>query len=206
MPTRFFANAAARYGVMSLLLAMILSGCVAPTGPTEVRRFHAISDVSAATSGRIAVVPAPGYNGGDLEFRVYAQAVEDSLAALGYTVVDAGSQPDQLATLNYNSQIRATGSGRGPVSVGVGGGRGGFRSGIGGGVGFNLGGGSRERVLAEMQVVILSADGTRLWEGEALGEAKPGTPEAEVRAVAAKLADALFVDFPGESGETYEVE
>jgi hypothetical protein len=93
------------------------------------------------------------------------------------------------------------------VSVGVGGGTGGFRGGLGGGIGFNLGGGSSERIFTEMRVSIeQQSDGQRLWEGEALSETKSGSPEAEPRLVAAKLADAMFLDFPGESGESYEVE
>lgn len=206
MPSSFSSHKPALYGALSMLIALVLSGCVTPVGPTEVRRFHAIENVAAATSQRIAVVPSERFTGGDLEFGVYAQAVESALAAQGYTIVAASDSPDQLAMVDYSSQARTVGSGRGPVSVGVGGGTGGFRSGLGGSVGFNLGGGSSEHIFAEMRITIeQAADRTRLWEGQASGEAKQGSVQAETRALAAKLANAMFIDFPGESGESFEV-
>ncbi len=193
--------------VLSLLLVLILSGCVTPTGPTEVRRFHSIDNPASLASTRIAIIPANDVAEQTLRFRVYAQAVENALRAQGFVIVDAADSPDQLARVSYNSEQRTVGSGRGPVSVGVGGGTGGFRGGLGGGIGFNLGGGSSERIFTEMRVSIeQQSDGQRLWEGEALSETKSGSPEAEPRLVAAKLADAMFLDFPGESGESYEVE
>jgi hypothetical protein len=206
MPNSFPSHKPPLYGALSMLIALLLSGCVTPVGPTEVRRFHAIENAAAATSQRIAVVPSERFTGGDLEFRVYAQAVESALAAQGYTIVAASDFPDQLAMVDYSSQSRTVGNGRGPVSVGVGGGTGGFRTGLGGGIGLNLGGGSSERVFADMRITIEQvADRTRLWEGQASGEAKQGSPEAGTRAFAAKLVNAMFTNFPGESGESFEV-
>ncbi|MEO1043892.1 MAG: DUF4136 domain-containing protein [Pseudomonadota bacterium] len=192
---------------LALVMAMALSGCVAPVGPIEVRRFHVLNDAPDATSARIAVVPAEGFDNNSLEFRAYASAIGRELSAQGYSVVDGTDAPEQLATLAYNSQTQTVGSRQGPVSVGVGGGTGGFRSGVGGGIGFNLGGGSSERIFTTVEVIIMrSADNVRLWEGQAVSEAKPGTPAAEPQIAAAKLASALFSDFPGESGATIEVE
>lgn len=206
MPSSFPSHKPALFGALSLFIALLLSGCVTPVGPTEVRRFHAIENAAAATSQRIAVIPSERFTGGDLEFRVYAQAVESALAAQGYTVVAASASPDQLAMVDYSSQARRVENRRGPVSVGVGGGTGGFRTGLGGGLGLNLGGGSSERVFADMRITIEQAsDRARLWEGEASGEAKQGSPEAETRTFAAKLVNAMFTNFPGESGESFEV-
>ncbi|MEM1133581.1 MAG: DUF4136 domain-containing protein [Pseudomonadota bacterium] len=197
--------------LLALFGAALVSGCTTPVGPVEVRRFHVIDQTPNATSGRIAVVPADGFDDSSLEFRTYASAISRQLSALGYTVVDAGTAPEQLATLAYDSQTRQTGNGNGPVNVGVGGGGGSFGGrggGFGGlGVGFNLGGGSRERIFTRMEVVIKrAADDVRLWEGQAISEAKPGSPEAEPQLAAAKIASALFTGFPGESGATIEVD
>ncbi|WOE75772.1 DUF4136 domain-containing protein [Alterisphingorhabdus coralli] len=197
--------------LLALCGALVVSGCTTPVGPVEVRRFHVMDQTPAATSGSIAVVPADGFDGNSLEFRAYAAAIARELSGLGYTVVDAGSSPDQLATLAYESQTRRTGNARSPVNVGVGGGGGSFGGrggGFGGlGVGFNLGGGSSERIFTRMEVIIQrAADDVRLWEGQAISEAKPGSPEAEPQLGAAKIAAALFTGFPGESGATIEVD
>lgn len=192
----------------AVLAALLLSGCVAPVGPVEVRRFHVLDQMPGATSARIAVVPAEGFDGQSLEFRAYASAIGRELSGLGYTVVEAADSPEQLAALAYTVQTRRIQGRRSPVNVGVGGGTGGFRSGVGGGVGFNLGGGgASDRIFTQVEVIIQrSADQVRLWEGKAVSEAKPGTPGAETQLAAAKLANALFVGFPGVSGETIEVE
>lgn len=191
----------------ALFSALLLTGCVTPVGPIQVKRFHVLDQMPGAISGRIAVVPAEGFDGSSLEFRAYASAIGRELSGLGYTVVNAASAPDQLATLAYNQQTQTVQGGRSPVNVGVGGGTGGFRSGVGGGVGFNLGGGPSERIFTQIEVIIArSADQVRLWEGQAVSEAKPGTPAAETQLAAAKLAKAIFSGFPGESGATIEVQ
>ena len=49
------------------------------------------------------------------------------------------------------------------------------------------------------------SDGTVFWEGRAVGEARTGSPEAARTAAVERLAEALFRDFPGESGRTIRV-
>jgi hypothetical protein len=49
------------------------------------------------------------------------------------------------------------------------------------------------------------SDGTVFWEGRAVTEARSGAPEAHSTAAVARLASALFRDFPGESGRTIRV-
>ena len=97
---------------------------------------------------------------------------------------------------------------RSPVTVGVGGGTGSYGSGVGLGVGFGLGGGgSREMIGTLMEVRIKRrSDGTVFWEGRAATEARADSPMAQPAAAVEKLADALFRDFPGESGRTIRVE
>jgi hypothetical protein len=47
--------------------------------------------------------------------------------------------------------------------------------------------------------------GNVVWEGRASVEAKQGSPASQPGLAAAKLAEALFRDFPGESGTTIRV-
>ena len=49
------------------------------------------------------------------------------------------------------------------------------------------------------------ADNQAVWEGRAWVEAKDGSPASQPALAAAKLAEALFKDFPGESGTTISV-
>jgi hypothetical protein len=48
--------------------------------------------------------------------------------------------------------------------------------------------------------------GETLWEGRASFAVKASSPLAETQLGAAKIAEALFQDFPGNSGETILVE
>ncbi len=95
---------------------------------------------------------------------------------------------------------------RSPVSVGVGGSTGSYGSGVGVGVGINLGGGPRKMLDLQLSVRIDdAASGQALWEGRALTAVPVKAPAAQPSLAAAKLAEALFKDFPGESGRTISV-
>ena len=48
--------------------------------------------------------------------------------------------------------------------------------------------------------------GTALWEGRSRFTATANSGFADTQAAATRLADALFGGFPGQSGETIEVE
>jgi hypothetical protein len=180
----------------SLLLA--LSGCVAPTGPVEVSRFVA-PDVPLGR-GSVAVEPAPGENA-DMEFRYYAAAVTRQLIAHGYS--DTPGTTDQVALLRIERQIYRPERSRGPVSVGVGGGAGSYGSGLGFGVGIDLSGPPPEMVETGLFVTIKDrATGKSLWEGRAAFTVRADSPLADTHLGAQKMAEALFKDFPGRSGET----
>src|SRR3546814_13817749 len=61
-------------------------------------------------------------------------------------------------------------------------------------------------VITELNVQIKRrADATVIWEGRAITEAKENAPAAQPGMAAAKLAGALFKDFPGVSGRTITV-
>lgn len=184
-----------------VLALAALAGCVAPVGPVEVTRFH-LPDTSALGQGTIAVEPASGQDAGSLEFRSYAGAVERELAALGYRMaLGAGSR--QVALLRLERHSLRPGRARGPVSVGVGGSTGSWGSGVGVGIGLDLSGPPAEQVETTMAVTIKDrASGKSLWEGKASFTVRAGSPLASTQLGAPKLAQALFKDFPGQSGET----
>lgn len=191
----------------SLAVALILAaatGCVAPVGPVEVTRFH-LPDTGALGRGTIAVEPAPGEDGASLEFRSYAAAVARQLALLGYGQQPAGAS-SQVAVVRLKRQSYQPGRDGSPVSVGVGGSAGSYGSGLGVGIGIDLSGPPPEQVETELSVTIRErAAGRSLWEGRARFAVSAKSPLANSQLGAAKLAEALFKGFPGQSGETIQV-
>ena len=187
------------------LAAIALSGCVAPVGPVEVTRFHAPGP-SPLGRGPIAVEPVPGADGAGLEFGSYAGAVARQLVLLGYSERPPGAATTQVALVRIERQSYRPGRRRGPVSVGVGGQTGRYGSGVGLGVGIDLSGPPPEQVQTLLAVTIKDrASGQALWEGRANFTVKTSSPLATTQLAAAKLAEALFRGFPGQSGETIEV-
>ena len=84
----------------------------------------------------------------------------------------------------------------------------GRHTGFGGGVGTTVPIGSRERFIVGTRMMVQikrHSDGTVIWEGRAMTEAKGQSPDASPQAAVAKLAHALFTGFPGESGRTITV-
>ncbi len=182
---------------------LLLSACVAPVGPVEVTRFH-LPDTSRLAQGTITVEPADGADANSLEFRTYAGAVERELQRIGYRTSDLGDgASEQVAILAIQRVTLQSSRSEGPVSVGVGGSTGSYGSGIGLGLGFNLSGPPPEQMETRMSVMIRDrATGQTLWEGRARFSVKASSPLASTDLGAAKLAEALFKDFPGQSGET----
>ena len=95
------------------------------------------------------------------------------------------------------------------IGLGIGGASFGRHSAVGGGGGVSFPVGRprpNEVVGTQLSVQIKRrSDGSVIWEGRAMGEARGGTPGAEPDATAARLAHALFLGFPGESGRTVVV-
>jgi hypothetical protein len=192
---------------LPVLVLLALSACVAPTGPVEVTRFH----VPAATrlaQGSVAIEPAQGMDGQSLEFRTYAEAVSRELQRVGYAEMVAGGASSQsVAVVRIERESFRRDSQGSPVSVGIGGGTGGYGSGVGLGLGLNLSGPPPEMVETRLFVTIRDrASGQSLWEGRASFSARSSSPLAQTQLGAAKLAEALFRGFPGNSGETILVE
>ena len=186
-----------------LCLMLALSGCTtAGTYPTEATRFHAGAPIAR---GQIDVEPfdVPGGRGPD--FPAYAQAVAQQLNRLGWASARTSGPGDQVAYVAVDHSSYE-GYHESPVSVGVGGATGGWHSGVGMGLGFNLGGGPRHLMATTLNVrIVRRADRSTLWEGRATTSVRDNAPEAASPALAQRLADALFRDFPGESGRTIRV-
>lgn len=186
------------------LALMPLAGCVAPTGPVEVTRFH-VPDVSALGKGAITVEPAPGMDGASIEWRTYQMAVQRQLTLLGYGDAAAGTGA-QVAELRFTRSTYQPDRSSSPVSVGVGGSTGSYGSGVGLGIGINLSPKPAAQVESMLGVVIKDrASGQALWEGRASFTVRASSPLAETTLSAGKMAEALFQGFPGQSGETITV-
>ncbi|MDP3905891.1 DUF4136 domain-containing protein [Novosphingobium sp.] len=189
----------------ALCLALVpLAGCVAPTGPVEVTRFH-VPDVSPLGKGTISVEPAPGMDGASIEWRTYQMAVQRQLTLTGYSGVPAGTGA-QVAELRFTRGTYQPDRSGSPVSVGVGGSTGSYGSGLGVGIGLNLSPKPTAQVESMLGVVIKDRmSGQALWEGRASFSVRASSPLADTTLSAGKLAEALFQGFPGQSGETISV-
>jgi hypothetical protein len=192
------------------LAATSLAGCAASTvsGPVEVTRFHLGAPLERGT---IAVEPLPGGGPASLEFSTYSGAVQSELVQAGYNPAAAGASGQYLAVVGFTRTTLEGAPRPAPFTVGLGGGSyGGGRGGgvgLGGGISFPIGKSkSRYVVATELSVQIRRrSDGTVIWEGRAQTQADDRAPEAQATAAAGKLAHALFLGFPGESGRSITV-
>ena len=192
--------------------ALVLAGCET-ANPVQVTRFHLAQPIAP---GSVSIESTPAMGPGSpvapdsIELNTYSDIVAGELTHLGFTraegpgnselsvsvLVDRGTRPD------YNA-------GGASISFGIGGASFGRHSAIGGDVGTTVPLGNRQQhflVGTRMQVQIKRrSDGTAIWEGRAMTEAKGSAPDASPQAAVAKLAHALFTGFPGESGRTITV-
>ncbi|NCP20329.1 MAG: DUF4136 domain-containing protein [Erythrobacter sp.] len=199
-------KARARFALIALPLAIAACSTVRPAGPIEVTRFLAPDARAQLGDRQLMVETAPGSPEQGLALAPYKQAVAQALASYGYSE-NARSTAQQIASVRVErSQLEADRR-RSPVSVGAGGSTGRYGSGLGVGVGLNLGGGSDKRVVTQMSVSLRDkTSGEVLWEGRARLDAPTKSPLAQNGPAAQALADALFTGFPGNNGETIEVE
>jgi hypothetical protein len=188
------------------LAAASLAGCAASTvsGPVEVTRFHLGAPLERGT---ITVEPMQGGGPPSLEFSTYAGAVQAELLQSGYSEAPPHSNGQYLAVVGFTRTTVEGAPRPAPFSVGIGGGSYGGGVGLGGGVSFPIGKRkSRYVVATELSVQIRRrSDGTVIWEGRAQTQADDRAPEAQASVAAGKLAHALFLGFPGESGRSITV-
>jgi hypothetical protein len=189
---------------LPLLPLSLLSACVVPTGPVEVTRFNRAAEGVPYGNGSF-VVEVAGESAADrsLSASPYVAAVTREMQRVGYR--NQAGTSDVVAEIRFGATMIHP-ERRSPVSVGVGGSTGSYGSGIGLGIGINLGGGSAALLQTSMAVrIIRRSDQLVIWEGRAVQSAKAGSPAAQPAIAASKLAEALFKDFPGVSGETIRV-
>lgn len=189
--------------------ALVLGGCATAVPPVEVARFHnALPGWTPGTRYAIATAPTDGVGGAkpSLEWNSYRAAVDQQLQRQGLIAVGSNERAPLLVRVTFDRSEQLGEGQRSPVSVGVGGSTGSYGSGVGLGIGFNLGGGPKR--MADLQLSVRiddAATGQALWEGRALTSVPVKAPAAQPSLAAAKLAEALFKDFPGESGRTISV-
>src|SRR6187399_2575455 len=189
----------------AIATAVLLAGCTTTyVSPVEVTRFTGDQPQSLG-AGPIAVRAGPGAPPDSLELSVFRDAVARELQDQGYVIIN-GEAP-QVAEVSVDLLVEQPGYSNSPVSVGGGVAGGSYGSSAGVGVGIDLSPRPTERLHRELRVMIKPAQGgTALWEGRARFAASTNSAYADTQAAAAKLADALFGGFPGQSGETIEVE
>jgi Domain of unknown function (DUF4136) len=186
-------------------VALAVSACAIPTGPVEVTRFHRAAEGVVYGSGSYVVKPAVSPSGQQgLMLSPYLTAVAREMQRVGYTEKFEGS--DVTAEVGVDVR-KVEAARRSPVSVGVGGSTGSYGSGVGLGLGIDLGSLTQgDRIETQMSVRILRrSDGLVIWEGRAVQAAGAKSPAAQPGIAASKLAEALFKDFPGESGKTVTI-
>ena len=190
MKTAFLSSAA-------LVLALALAGCASgrggreATGGVDVARFHLGEPVARA---QIAIEPFDKADGNRPEFPAYAAAIARQLTRLGWKVVPTTTQSEQIALIDLEQGSREAVAALSAARIGR-------------GVSATVPEGTSANITATLLEVAIRrrSDGTVFWEGRAVGEARTGSPEAARTAAVDRLAEALFRDFPGESGRTIRV-
>ncbi len=190
-------------GLLAALGAVLLAlgGCVA-TPKADVLRFHQNQPIAAGT---IDLRPLAAENASSLEYEVQAAAVARELRARGFTVAAAGGT-QFTALVGLETVERAAMPRRSGLSIGLGGGFSSGNVGIGTGVSVPVGGKSSPQTAATTTLavrIVGNPGGTPLWEGRASLDTEARGQRGT--ALASTLAQALFADFPGPSGQTVAV-
>jgi len=192
---------AARLGLIGLLLAL---GACAASIKSDVTRFHRLPQPQGET---IAIVAADSRKEGSLEFQRNADILMGYLSRQGFRPA-TDAPPAYIAQLDYYQQPVGDfddGS-RSNVSIGIAGGSGGYHSshvGVGFGTSFDVGeprGGGASRTLT------LTIDRTESGERVFEGRVKSMGPARNFEGALPYMIEALFTDFPGQSGTTITVE
>lgn len=184
--------------------ALALAGCATTTGGrgTDVTRYHLGQPIPP---GAVAVEPLATSVTISPEYRSYADAVGVELGRLGFAPtagVEGGSSP-YIASVSFTRSARGTVRTPPKFSIGLGGGSYGGGVGLGGGVSTGIGAKTREVIVSELAVQLRRrSDGTVIWEGRAQSGGLERTGDVQPGPTAARLANALFKGFPGESGVT----
>ncbi|MFQ3594673.1 MAG: DUF4136 domain-containing protein [Sphingomonadaceae bacterium] len=207
--------------VACLVLLLVLSGCASPFR-AQVSRFQVLPPPSGET---FAIVPADERNLGGLEFRVYAQAVQQAMERQGYRLASDPAAAQLVVRMGYGvgaprERVDTRPGAWGAWGPGWGGwGWGGWAWGGRGWYGRPWGwydpwwgwggwGGWGGEVYSYtvypsfLELTISrAADGVPLFEGRA----QSTTRNNDLTFLVPRLVEALFTGFPGNSGETVNV-
>lgn len=171
----------------ALAVALALAGCAtsrggrAPQAGVDVTRTHLGQPIARA---QIAVEPVNAAERNNPEFQGYAAAVERHLAAHGYTIAANRPASEQIARVTVTQGSRAALTTGWPP-------------------GLEPGSTDANRVATLLDVRIQRrSDGTVFWQGRAVVETAADAPRQQI---VERLAEALFRDFPGESGRTIRI-
>lgn len=182
----------------TLLISLLISGCTSAI-VSDVTRFHQLAPANGNTVEIVSLDPALQKS---IEFGQYAEMIGSELGKQGYRAqTDGGSA--LTAQITYGARLvavmdDASGS---QVSVGMGGGSRGSSVGIG--ISTSLGSSEPKRDFVRFLTldIVRRADGARLYEGRVESRG----PENSLPYIMPFLVNALFEDFPGESGESNRV-
>ena len=179
--------------------AALLASC-ASTQQADVTRFHLGQPVARSS---VFVTSANPADASSLEFRTYAAAVSDKLRQLGFTAAPSLAQAELVGAVDVTQGTRESLSRGSGLSIGIGGGTFGRHVGVGGSVNIPVGQSKPNDIAVTTLSVQLKrrSDSSVIWEGRATAESRAGAAGTVVPA----LADALFRDFPGPSGQTVRV-
>lgn len=214
------SNMASRFSSLSRLSRFGLAGVVAlglaacaPSFKADVSRFQA--QMPAPQGQTFAVVAEDPALAGGLEFSLYADMVAEEMARLGYTEAPSPEAANLLVRFDYEvdngrERVRTTNVG-GYGAFGPWGPWGRF-----GGFGFQRGFafGFYDPWLAGPDVrsytvytsgidvkIDNAATGQRLFEGQAQAVSRSN----RLQSLVPNLVDAMFTNFPGNSGETVRI-
>ena len=193
---------------LMVLLAAGLSAC-APSFKADVSRFA--TTLPAPQGQTFAVVAEDPKLAGGLEFSLYADMVADELEKLGYVEAASPSEATMLVRFDYNvdngrERVRTTGSASNDPFFGPWGRPYAFRRGYAFGFYDPFLAGPEVRsytvYTSDIELKIDStASGERLFEGQAQAVSRSN----RLQTLVPNLVDALFTDFPGNSGETLRI-
>lgn len=185
-----------------LFVGLLLVTACSSNVKSNVTRFHQLSQPSGQTIEVIAMDPSLQQS---IEFGSYAGMVGGQLGKAGFNP-PSGNASQYVAEIAYSieSLEGLIASERSPVSVGMGVGSGGRRgTSVGMGVSTSLGSSNREpNYLSKFHMNITDlSTGQRVYEGHV----ESINRNASLAQTMPFLINALFEDFPGESGTTNTV-
>lgn len=200
------------------MLLMVLAACTTPF-KADVSRFQ--SQLPAPAGQTFAVVAEDPKLAGGLEFSQYASLVQDRMARLGYTPVQDPARANLIVRFDYGvdngrDRVRASPGPAGMWSPWYGyGGYGGYgfygprRFGWGGPWNYGWYDPFFDNSVDVYTVytsgismkIDRTADGERLFEGQA----EAVSTSNHLQYLVPNLVEAMFTNFPGNSGETVRI-